>query len=99
AGLAVERRLPELVLVHLAEALVALERHALAAGGVDRLEKLRGAGDNRRISATGECRGFGKGFAQRPSVLVETACVGRGKQARVEDRGLPDATDLARQHI
>ena len=35
---AVERRLPELVLVHLAEALVALQGHALAPGGVDGVE-------------------------------------------------------------
>ena len=63
AGLAVEGRLPELVLVHLAKALVALEGHALAAGGVDRLEQLRRTGHGRRVAAAREGRGLGEGFA------------------------------------
>src|SRR4030095_8279494 len=41
----IERRLPELVGVHLAEALVALDGEALAAGGEDRLQQLGRAGD------------------------------------------------------
>jgi len=45
----VERGLPELVGVHLAEALVALDGKALAAGGEDRLEQLDRPGDARAL--------------------------------------------------
>ena len=40
-----------------------------------------------------------KASLQRLRVLVELARVGRSEQARVEDRGLPDAAHRARQHI
>src|SRR3954470_9306083 len=43
----VQRRLPELVGVHLAKALVALDGETLAAGGEDRLQKLGRTGDQR----------------------------------------------------
>ena len=44
----IERGLPELLGVHLAQALVALDGEALAAGGEDRLEQLGRAGDRAR---------------------------------------------------
>src|SRR3984957_14424114 len=99
AGFAVEGSLPQLVLVHLAQALIALESHALAAGGVDSLKQLRGTGGGGRVAAARKGRRLGEGFAERPRMLVEAARVGRSEQARVKRRRLPDAAHLARQHI
>src|SRR3546814_19720863 len=45
AVLGIERRLPKLFGVHFAEALVALDREALAAGRQDAFEQLAGAAD------------------------------------------------------
>src|ERR1700674_4275523 len=47
AGVDVERRLPQLARVHLAESLVALQRHAFAAGGGGGLEQADRAVDRR----------------------------------------------------
>jgi len=45
----VESRLPQLLGVHFAKALVALDRQALAAGGEDGVEELRRAGDGNAL--------------------------------------------------
>src|SRR5208337_3955433 len=97
--LAVERRLPELVLVHFSEALVALEGHALAPRRVDRLEQVRRAGDRGLLAAAGKDGGSGEGFAQGARMLVEPARVGRSEQACIEGRRLADAAHLARQDV
>src|ERR1700722_12187064 len=99
ARLAIESRLPELVLVHLSQALVALESDALASRGVDRLEQLRRTRDGGRLAAAREGRPFREGFAEGTRVFVEASRVGRSKEARVERRRLPHAAHLARQDI
>src|SRR3546814_10668272 len=49
AVLGIERRLPKLFGVHFAEALVALDREALAAGRRDAFEQLAGAADEHAL--------------------------------------------------
>src|SRR5438094_7729254 len=91
ARVGVERGLPELAGVHLAEALVALQRKALAAGRHHRVEQADRAVDRRLLVLAAQRAGPRVDFLQRGRELVELAGVGRAEQGLVDDRDLLDA--------
>src|SRR5262249_50746285 len=72
----VERRLPQLLGVHLAEALVALQRDALAAGGGHRVEQIERPVDRRVLALATQVAGARVDLLQRGGELVELARVG-----------------------
>ena len=72
----IERRFPQLLGVHFAKTLVALDRQALAPRGEDRVEQLRRAGDRHRLAL-----GIGRdllgrvlAFARRRASAPASAC-------------------------
>src|SRR5262249_39067995 len=96
ARVGVERRLPQLLGVHLAEALVALEREAFAAGAGDRLEQADRAMNRRLLVLAPQRRGWGWSrisLLQGKRELVELACVRRAEQGLVDDCDLLDPAD------
>src|SRR6476646_7589896 len=76
ADVAVERRLPELLRVHLAETLVALKGQALASHSGHGVEQAHGSRHLALVALAGEAGRGGEDVAQRGGVLVELAGVG-----------------------
>src|SRR5918912_3968678 len=72
----IERRLPELIWVHLAEAFIALERYALAPGSGHGLEQSHRPMDSRLVLLARERRRAWIDLLQRGRMLVELARVG-----------------------
>src|SRR2546422_129379 len=83
-----ERAPPGLVRVHLARALVALQRDALAAGGGHRLEQADRAMDGRLLVLAPQQALLGIDRLQRNRVFIELARIGGAEQRLIEDRDL-----------
>ena len=77
ADFGVERRLPQLLRVHLAEALVAVDLDAAAAEFHDRLDQADGAGDRVVLVARDELAGRVIDLAQPCAVGIEPARLAR----------------------
>src|SRR5262249_38877564 len=91
AGIGVERRLPQLLRVHLAEPLVTLQRYALAAGRHHNLDQSHRTRDRRLfVLATEHARAL-IDLLERRRIFVELAGVCRAEQRRVDDRDFLDA--------
>ena len=95
AYLGIERRLPELVRVHLAEALVAVDLDAAAADFDDRIDQRRGTGDRVFLVARHELAGPLIELAQPLAVAVEPARLARPQQRPLDQPALVDALAVA----
>src|SRR5215213_7732237 len=80
AYVAVERRLPELLRRHLAEALVALHLQPFAAKAGDRVEKAEGPMNGGLLALSDESSGGAIDLLQRGRALVEPAGFLRGEE-------------------
>src|SRR5206468_8748008 len=95
ASVGVECGLPELMGVHLAETLVALQREAFARGIGHGLEQADRPVD-RALLVLASQRGRTRiGLLQRRRMLVELARVGRAEQRLIENRNLLDPAHRA----
>src|SRR5262245_30503560 len=94
-GVDVKRRLPKLLRVHLAQALVALQGEALAAGRHHSLDQAHRTVKCGLLLLAPQLSGPGIDLLQRSRVLVEPARLGRAKQRLVDDGGFLDAAHHA----
>src|SRR5438067_6275257 len=95
ARLGIQGRLPELLRVHLAEALVAVDLDAAPAQLHDRLDQPRRAGDPEFPVARDELAGALVDLAQSRVVAVEPARLARSQQCRVDQAPFADALAAA----
>src|SRR5947209_19580227 len=91
ARLGVERRLPQLVGVHLAEALVAVDLDAAPADFHHRLDQRRGAGDRVFLVARDELARSVIDLAQAIDVAVEAARLAAAEEQSIDGAAFADA--------
>ena len=84
AGVRVERGFPQLLRVHLAQSLVALQGQPLAAGREDGVEQGHRAGDVLALVVATQDRRLVVDLLQTLGIAVDGACVGRADQRGVE---------------